>query len=486
MQKSIARNFLFKLILNIFNIVIPVLVGPYLARKLGPDQMGVFNYSQTIFTYFFIFASFGVYQYGIRELSNVKNDKNRFEKVFTSIFLISTITNVLTLVVYYIFIYFSKNEMLFIPYMILSFNFFSNIFYVEWVNEALENFDFISIKTMVVKSIYVVAIFLVVNSSKDLNQYMIVLGLTTFLNNMLSYIYIKKDVKFNFNGLKFLEHIKAMFMIVILSNVAVLYTQLDKLMIGKFMNMDSVAFYNIAQQISMMISALMLTFINVTVPRLTNYSANKENDKYESLLSNVSKIYFMFLFPICIGMFVLSKQIILLYGGKQYIDAIPIFSVFSIYVITIGYESILTNQILYIKGKERELVVIGLVGGVINLIMNILLIKFNILEAKMFIFTTMLSNIIAILAQNYCVRKHFNMKFNIFSLDKLKYLFISLIFIPISLFIKSLSLNIILTCLFIIIINSSLYFFILYIIKDKTFNNVLKSLLNKVKIRFKR
>ncbi|HAT4276914.1 TPA: oligosaccharide flippase family protein, partial [Clostridium perfringens] len=69
MQKSIARNFLFKFILNIFNIVIPVLVGPYLARKLGPDQMGIFNYSQTIFTYFFIFASFGVYQYGIRELS---------------------------------------------------------------------------------------------------------------------------------------------------------------------------------------------------------------------------------------------------------------------------------------------------------------------------------------------------------------------------------------------------------------------------------
>ncbi|MDM0488386.1 oligosaccharide flippase family protein [Clostridium perfringens] len=485
MQKSIAKNFLFKLILNIFNIVIPVLVGPYLARKLGPDQMGIFNYAQTIFTYFFIFASFGVYQYGIRELSNVKNDKNRFQRVFTSIFFISTITNVLTLVVYYIFIYFSKNEMLFIPYMILSFNFFSNIFYVEWVNEALENFDFISIKTMVVKSIYVVAIFLVVNSSKDLNQYMIVLGLTTFLNNMLSYIYIKKDIKFNFNGLKFLEHIKAMFMIVILSNAAVLYTQLDKLMIGKFMNMDAVAFYNIAQQISIMISALMLTFINVTVPRLTNYSANKEDDKYESLLSNVSKIYFMFLFPICIGMFVLSKQIILLYGGQQYIDAIPIFSVFSIYVITIGYESILTNQILYIKGKERELVVIGLVGGIINLIMNILLIKFNILEAKMFIFTTMLSNIIVILAQNYCVRKYFNMRFNIFSLDKLKYLFISLIFIPISLFIKSLSLNIILTCLFIIIINSSLYFFILYIIKDKTFNNVLKSLLNKIKIRLK-
>ncbi|EHR0217393.1 flippase [Clostridium perfringens] len=484
MQKSIVRNFLFKFILNIFNIVIPVLVGPYLARKLGPDQMGIFNYSQTIFTYFFIFASFGVYQYGIRELSNVKNNRNRFQRVFTSIFLISTITNILTLIIYYIFICFSKNKILFIPCMILSFNFFSNIFYVEWVNEALENFDFISIKTIIVKSIYIILIFLAVKSSNDLNQYMIVLGLTTFLNNILSYIYIKRKVKFDFCELKFLKHIKSMFMIVILSNTAVLYTQLDKLMIGNFINMDAVAFYNIAQQISMMISGLMLTFINVTVPRLTNYSANKENDKYENLLSNISKIYFMFLFPICIGMFTLSKQIILLYGGNQYVDAIPIFSIFSIYVITLGYESILTNQILYIKGKERELVVIGLIGGVINLIMNVLLVKFNILEPKMFIFTTMVSNILVVLFQNYYVKKYFEINFNIFSLDKLKYLFISLIFIPISLFIKNLNLNIILTCLFIVILNSSLYFLILYVLKDDVFNEILKKF--KSKIKFKR
>ena len=275
-----------------------------------------------------------------------------------------------------------------------------------------------------------------------------------------------------------------MFMIVILSNTAVLYTQLDKLMIGNFINMDAVAFYNIAQQISMMISGLMLTFINVTVPRLTNYSANKENDKYENLLSNISKIYFMFLFPICIGMFTLSKQIILLYGGKQYVDAIPIFSIFSIYVITLGYESILTNQILYIKGKERELVVIGLIGGVINLIMNVLLVKFNILEPKMFIFTTMVSNILVVLFQNYYVKKYFEINFNIFSLDKLKYLFISLIFIPISLFIKNLNLNIILTCLFIVILNSSLYFLILYVLKDDVFNEILKKF--KSKIKFKR
>ena len=39
-------------------------------------------------------------------------------------------------------------------YVILGFNIVFNMFNVEWINEALENYDFIAIKTMIVKIIY--------------------------------------------------------------------------------------------------------------------------------------------------------------------------------------------------------------------------------------------------------------------------------------------------------------------------------------------
>lgn len=483
MQKSIARNFLFKFILNLFNIAVPILVGPYLARKLGPETMGTFNYAQTVFTYFFIFASFGVYQYGLREVSNARNNKEKFESVFTNIFLISIITNLTTLIIYYIFIYYSNYTDLYIPCMILSFNFLSNIFYVEWVNESLENYDFISIKTIIVKLIYVFLIFIFVKNSNSLNQYMILLGATTFINNIVSYIYIKKYSKFNFKYLNLKKHIKPMFMVVILSNVTVLYTQLDKLMIGRYLDMQSVAFYTIAQLISTMIAGLMLTFINVTIPRLSNYSANCESDKYRELLNKVTKIYFMLLFPTCIGMLVLSKQIILLYGGMEYTGAITVFSIFSIYVITLGYESILKNQIMYVKCKERELVIIAFIGGVANLIMNIVLLKLDILNPSTAIFTTMISNIINILLQYYYIKRNINLDFKIFTLDKSKYLFISLIFIPITIIIKSFNYNIIMTCLLTIIGNSIVYFAILYIIKDEVFIECMNFIKNKFNIR---
>ena len=83
MSKSISKNIIFKFLLNIFNVVVPIIIGPYVLRVLGPDLMGTINFSQTIYGYFFIFAGFGVYQYGLREISRVRDDK---EKALTGIY----------------------------------------------------------------------------------------------------------------------------------------------------------------------------------------------------------------------------------------------------------------------------------------------------------------------------------------------------------------------------------------------------------------
>ena len=186
MDKSISRNIIFKFLLNIFNLVIPILIGPYALRKLGPEIMGTVNFSQTIFGYFFIFAGFGVYQYGLREVSRVRNDKEKLSSVFTSLFVFTIITNILTTVVYLVFInnkYYGTET--YIACLILTFNLLSNVFYIEWMNEALENFGFITIKTIVVRIIYVVLLFATVKSSDNFKEYMMLLVLSTFLNNAL-------------------------------------------------------------------------------------------------------------------------------------------------------------------------------------------------------------------------------------------------------------------------------------------------------------
>lgn len=490
MNKSISKNIFFKLLLNIFNLIIPILIGPYALRVLGPENMGTVNFSQTIYGYFYIFAGFGVYQYGLREVSRVRDNKEKLSSVFTNLFIFTLITNIITVAIYVIFIHNSYyGSQTYVACMIMTFNLVANVFYIEWLNEALENFGFITIKTIVVRIIYVILLLTTVRSSDNLKEYMIVLVLYTLLNNLLSFIYIKRRIKFNFSNIKLKKHIKPMFLVVILSNANVLYTQLDRLMLGQFVSTVSVAYYATAQNISTMINTLLLTVITVTIPRLSNYVANDSDEEYLTLLDKISKLYFLFLFPASIGMFLLSKEIILLYGGSEYMASVPIMMVFSLYIISLGYDTILSNQVMYTRRKEKQQVKIIFIGGLINLLLNILLVVFGKYDGTTAVATTLFANICVIVMENIYVRKVLKVKFNIFSMDKLKYMFVSLLFIPVTFIIRqfignifeSQELNAIVISLITVAVNGLIYFLVLFIIKDENLMEVKNKMLNKIK-----
>lgn len=484
MEKSILKNLIYKFCLNMFNLIVPVIIGTYVVRKLGPDLMGTINYSQAVFAYFFIFAGFGVYQYGLREISRVRDNKEKLESTFTSLFLITIMTNIITALVYIVYIKTQNNSTaMYVASMILTFNLFSNIFYVEWVNEALENYDFITIKTIIIRLLNIILIFMMVKSSTDYSKYLILLGLTTFLNNIASYIYVRRKVKFNFRNLELFKHIRPMFLVVILSNASVLYTQLDRVMIGKYNGTTEVAFYTMAQNISYMINTALLTLIHVSIPRLGNYIANKKNDKYIKLLNKVSQIYLMIVFPASIGMLLLSKEIIFIYGGIDYVNAAPILMVFSIYIITLGYEAILSNQVMYVNGREKEQVKIVLLFGVVNAILNIIILKLNMFNGVTSLITTVISNMLVVVTQHFYVRKVLKINYNIFSVEKSKYILISMIFIPITYLIRLFFSNMIISIILIIGVNSSVYFSILLLIKDKLIYDLIYMLKEKIKLR---
>lgn len=484
MAKSMSKNAVFKAILNLFNIILPILVGPILTRALGPDLYGYMGYGESLTAYFLIFASFGIYQYGLREISRVRDDKVKLRQTFTSLFLFTVITNIVASAVYMIFVAtVYKDKPYFYTCMILGFNLVSNLFYVEWVNEALENYDFIAIKTMVVRIVYSGLIVFFVRNEQNFLFYLYIVIFFNFLNNILSFIYIKKRVSFDFKNLHFRRHIKPMFFVVILSNTNVLYTQLDKIMIGNYIGTVDVGYYYTAQKIMTIINTLMLTVIQVTMPRLSNYLGNDSKDEYMVLLKRIIKIYFMFLFPASLGLLCLSKEIILIYGGAKFIEAVPVMIVFSLYMLTIGVEGIIANQMIYLHGKERDDVILILIGGILNLIFNTTLLLTGRFTATTAMATTLIANSIVIVLEYRLVKKVLKLNINLFSFENTKYFYYSLLFIPITFLVKHFVSGTLLVSGLVVCLCGIVYIGILTFTKDKVFFELFNTFLLKLKIR---
>ena len=158
MSKSIKKNALAKLALNILNVVLPFITGPYLARTLDKNLYGEFNAAFAIVSWFIPFASFGIYNYGIRVISQIKHDKKKTEAMFTSLFSMGLISTVAVLIIYFIYVFLIPDKANTWLYTILSIQIVANIFMVEWMNEAFESYGFILFKTMAVRLVNVASI----------------------------------------------------------------------------------------------------------------------------------------------------------------------------------------------------------------------------------------------------------------------------------------------------------------------------------------
>lgn len=483
MKKSLFKNMLYKILLNVFNLIVPILVGTYVNRALGVSSLGKVQFAESIFNYFFIFASFGVYQYGLREMSRLKNDREKVSQLFTSLFTISFVSGIAALLFYLSFSYLGYSEKSTFPILLIfAFNFVVNIFYVEWVNEAMENYDFITIKTIIVRSIYVILIFIMVNTPEDYHEYAILLVFSMFMNNIVSFIYIKRKIKFDFRNITIRQHIKPLFMVVIFSNANVLYTQLDRFMLGQYVSTKYVSYYVIPQQIMGIINTLLLSVIQVSIPRLSNILGENDDKSYLTLLNNISKAYFAFLFPAAVGLYLLADVGVFIYGGREFIAAAPVLSAFSFYMIILGIDFILANQIIYVKKKEHILVRLVFLCGFLNLGLNVLLLQFDLFTPVTAILTTAVSNLLLVLLEYGYIRRYLKVDYRLFELGKIKYFFIALLFIPVSYLIRQFVTGPIPLFISIVGINSLIYAGILFATNDE----VMKMFMDKLKSRFKK
>jgi O-antigen/teichoic acid export membrane protein len=482
-SKSIFKNALYKVLLSVFNIIVPVIVGPYPLHVLGSELMGRVNFADSIYNYFFIFAGFGIYQYGLREISRIREDKTKLSRLFTSLFMLGLVSSIISLFVFLLVSFTAyRNDNIYPILLIFSFNIFANIFYTEWVNEALEKYDFITVKTVLVRCVYLVLLFTLVRTSRDYLSYVIISSLYLFLNNFLSFLYIKTQIKFDFKQISLRGHIKFLTMGLMLANASILYTQLDRFMLGEFIDKPSVAYYNMSQMLCQMVNGVVLGVIYVTVPRLSNYLGNNNEENYTALLNKVAKAYTAFLYPTAVGIYTLSSEIVHIYGGKDFLPAIPILRIFSVYIIFTGMQSIMVNQVIYVKRQEKALVTYMILWGVVNLFLNIVLLKLGLFNSVTAIASTLLSNGAFAFTQYYYVRVTLKVNLQLFSWDNMKYLLISLLFIPLTSFIRVMtSHNMILTVLISVIAAPLIYFSILILSKDEVINTFLQKLFMKFK-----
>ena len=473
-KNTLFKNTIYKSMLSMVNIVVPLVIGPYIMRLLDVDLYGLYNRVFADFQMFLAFASFGVYTLGVREISKIRNDKEKVSKLFTNLFVISFLSNMLVLIIYLIFSLITSTGLARVLYLVMSIQIIANVFYVEFVNEALENYKFITIKSIIVKIIYFLAILLAVRNPHDIVIYAV--------NNIISFIYAKHRISFDFSKIQIKKYIKPLIAVLVITNADLLYSQLDRVMLGRYVSGVSVTVYYTAYYLISTLSAIPYSIINVSIPRLSYLLKNEGKEIYEEKLNNSISSLIFIIVPMCLGVFVLSKEAIILYAGKKYLMAIVPLMIACITRIFISLESVMNNLVMYPNNREDRILKVSLTCGISNLIINYLLVLFKIFSPLTALATTGLVELTIFIIHYTYARKKMNIDVRVFSKKNMTYILLSLLFIPISLIIRSLKLNFYINIIVIVIICSLMYFIVLYIKKDNNLLFILDKFKGKLKV----
>lgn len=400
MSTSIKKNVVAKSLLTIVNIVIPMLLGPYIARTLDVALYTVYNKALTLMAWFLPFALFGIPTFGLREISAVKYDKGELNRRFSQIFYFNILSSFITSVAFFLIIFFKFNIAV---YYLLLLQLFSTFLSVEYVNEAFENFGFILYKNLFLRIIYIAFILIFVRRDSDIVSFTLISTGFNILNNVFSFLYIKKYICIVKCAVRdVFSQFKQLFPVLLLSNTGMLYTNLDCLFLSRLEGYE-ITYYILVRTILMSIINVFLSIIQVSIPRLSKFYANGEKSAFLALLKKSSNAFYFFGIPCCIGLSLLGREIMLLYGGEKYAAAGSVMSMFALRFILYILITVATDAVLFTTRNEKKLTVIYLIGGCINILGNSLLVLFNRMTSVSVIITTMLAELIVIFLQQYAI-----------------------------------------------------------------------------------
>lgn len=484
-MKDIRINALANTLVRLLNIFFPLITTAYLSRILSKQLYGEFNIANTYLNWFIPFATLGVYNYGIREISKVKNNIHKINTMFSTLFYTSVFCTIVTMIFYVaIMPVYTRKPSIHLLMLILGIQLMAQIFYIEWINEAFENYTFLFYKTLLIRIIMLVSIFTFVKEADDIIQYAFIMSFSQLLNYLLSYLWIKKEVHFVKVPLENFKHlVKPLIGLFLLSNAGMLYTNLDLTFVSKIGAPEQVSYYANGQRMIMLISGVISGAISVSVPRLSYYIGMEDDRSYQRLINKSSSMFSFLMAPIGMGLVVLGVQATVLMYGTRYMPGGIVTQVFAFRAISWALEIIMGTQVILIKGFENKLSIFYIIGGLCNLVFDSALYLFGVTKPQYYAITTLLAEYILLFIEYRFIRKNELADLSKVFAPFVKYACIVIGFVPLAFFVNMfiptnmvINMKFILNIIVTIIVCCVYYGIVLFGIKDEIFMEILEKI----------
>ena len=380
MAQSVKVNYILNLINTGTQMLFPLITFPYVCRVIEADGIGQINFFQSIISYISLFTCLGIPMYAIREIARDRNDVVQMNRTAMEILLLHSMLTLVGYAIVAILCLTVPQIQVNIPlFLILSLTIFFTAIGCEWFYQGIEDFKYITIRGLIIKTVSVVLLFIFVKSKTDLFYYGCYTVFGVLGGNIFNFFRLRKYIhreNIIFSELHIKRHVKPVLKVFSFSVVTSIYLQLNTVLLGFLKNALAVGYFAAATKVMQMLLTMSACLGSVMMPRASHLIAENKEDEFNRLIQKSYDFTLAIALPMTIGLIFCAPSLITALCGVKFEHSILPSQIIAPIILMVAISNVFGIQVLFPKGKINIVTLCCGIGAVADLILNLCLIPF--------------------------------------------------------------------------------------------------------------
>ncbi|MGH0590626.1 lipopolysaccharide biosynthesis protein [Bacillus mycoides] len=365
MKSRLTKNYSYTMLYQLLTVVTPLFITPYVSRVLGPEEIGIDAFVNSIVQIFMVLILLSIHTYGQKQIAQVKN-KN-FQEVFSQIYSIQVMTTLIVMIMYMMFIFWYGNYLLL--FLLYSITLLSTGIDIAWYFVGKEEISKIMIRNIMVKILTIVSIFLFVQNAEDLWLYILINGLSLLVGQVVTWVALIRDLKgFYLSTKNWGTHLPLILVLSIVPCSALMCVSVNKILLGYFVGEVEVGFYNQAYKLYLMFIGFVTALSAVLMPRMAIYFSKGEHKKIRKYIHFSMRLILLTTIPLAVGIILVAPVFVPWFLGKDFSDVSDVMIIIAPCFVLKGLADVFGVQYLVIAGRYKSYAMTVASGSLVSMV----------------------------------------------------------------------------------------------------------------------
>lgn len=401
-NKKVVNNIIMLYIMNITQLVLPLVTLPYLTRVLSVEGYGIVSYVKSIMTYATLVIEFGFILSGTKDIVEAKENKEEIGEIIGKITEGKILLSLVSLCILFIMIYTIPLLRRHFLFTLLSFGApFLSIFLYDYLFRGLEKMQIVTMRYLIMKGVSTLLTFIVIKNESQL----ILIPILDILGSFCAVCWVHSEIKKL--GIEIrrdtithvIQSIRISFTYFLSDVATTAFGALNTFFVGIYLSASDVAFWGVTFSFVGAIQSMYSPISDGIYPHMIKTKSLK-------LFKKIILFFIPFLILGCTITFFSAKLIMYIIGGQKYVMAAPYLRE-TIPLIIISFFSILFGwPLLGAINKVRETTFTTVITAILQVLGIFVLIVFKLFTIENLIIVRTLTELFLTFSRMSLVKRY--------------------------------------------------------------------------------